>query len=170
MYPGFQCYWGSPSWDKGTPRGSRTATAPARCVAVHPPELLHWREAPSLFSDNHRISDVVVDANRVFNSNPVVGGGNTAIYTWRQYPLSCGPTTISNNIADAIQPSCLHSGFWDGGGCGTSLSGNTFGELADAVLTARAAVFEPPPIPPEPKNCVVPSPYSTQTGWRRCRP
>jgi hypothetical protein len=115
-------------------------------------------------------TDVVVDANRVFNSNPVAGDGNTAIYTWRQYPLSCGPTTISNNIADAIQPNGLHSGFWDGGGCGTSLSGNTFGESADALLTARAAVFEPPPIPPEPKNCVVPSRYSTQTGWRRCLP
>jgi hypothetical protein len=112
----------------------------------------------------------VVDGNKVYNPAPVASGGNTAIYTWRQYSSSCGPTMVSNNVADAIQPSGYHSGFWDGGGCSTSLDENTFGAAADTLLTPASALFEPPLIPPQPKECVVASPYSTQKGSPACPP
>jgi hypothetical protein len=112
----------------------------------------------------------LVDSNRVYNTTPVVGGGNTAIMTWKQYANPCGPTTVSNNIADEIKPDGTHSGFWDGGGCSTTLSGNTFGQPADASLTPTSIVFAPPLIPPQPKNCVVISPYSIQTNWASCIP
>jgi len=112
----------------------------------------------------------LVDGNKVYNTNPVSGGGNTAIYTWKQYANPCGPTTISNNIADEIKPDGSHSGFWDGGGCSDTLSGNIFNQQADALLTPTTAVFAPPLIPPKPKNCVVISPYSTQTSSAPCVP
>jgi Abnormal spindle-like microcephaly-assoc'd, ASPM-SPD-2-Hydin/Right handed beta helix region len=112
----------------------------------------------------------LVDSNKVYNTTPVAGGGNTAIYTWKQYSNPCGPTTISNNIADEIKPDGSHSGFWDGGGCSTTLSGNIFSQPADALLTPTTTVFAPPLIPPKPKNCVVISPYSTQTSLASCVP
>jgi Abnormal spindle-like microcephaly-assoc'd, ASPM-SPD-2-Hydin/Right handed beta helix region len=112
----------------------------------------------------------LVDSNKVYNTTPVAGGGNTAIYTWKQYSNPCGPTTISNNIADEIKPDGSHSGFWDGGGCSTTLSGNIFSQQADALLTPTSTVFAPPLIPPKPKNCVVISPYSTQTSLASCVP
>jgi hypothetical protein len=112
----------------------------------------------------------LVDSNKVYNTTPVAGGGNTAIYTWKQYANPCGPTTISNNIADEIKPDGSHSGFWDGGGCSTTLSGNIFSQQADTLLTPTSTVFAPPLIPPKPKNCVVISPYSTQTNSAPCVP
>jgi len=112
----------------------------------------------------------LVDSNKVYNTTPVAGGGNTAIYTWKQYSNPCGPTTISNNIADEIKPDGSHSGFWDGGGCSTTLSGNIFSQQADTLLTPTSTVFAPPLIPPKPKNCVVISPYSTQTSAAPCVP
>ena len=112
----------------------------------------------------------VVDSNKVYNTTPVSGGGNTAIYTWKQYANPCGPTTISNNIADEVKLDGSHSGFWDGGGCSDTLSGNIFSQPADALLTPTSAVFAPPLIPPKPKNCVVISPYSTQTSSAPCVP
>jgi ASPM-SPD-2-Hydin domain-containing protein/centrosomal CEP192-like protein/HYDIN/CFA65/VesB family protein/parallel beta helix pectate lyase-like protein len=112
----------------------------------------------------------LVDSNKVYNTTPVAGGGNTAIYTWKEYTNPCGPTTVSNNIADEIKPDGTHSGFWDGGGCTTTLSGNVFDQSADASLTPVSTVFAPPLIPPKPKNCVVISPYSTQTSVAACVP
>jgi ASPM-SPD-2-Hydin domain-containing protein/centrosomal CEP192-like protein/parallel beta helix pectate lyase-like protein len=112
----------------------------------------------------------LVDSNKVYNTNPVSGGGNTAIYTWKQYANLCGPTTVSNNIADEIKPDGSHSGFWDGGGCSDTLSGNIFDQSADALLTPTSTVFATPLIPPKPKNCVVISPYSTQTSSAPCVP
>ena len=112
----------------------------------------------------------LVDSNKVYNTTPVAGGGNTAIYTWKQYSNPCGPTVVSNNIADEIKPDGTHSGFWDGGGCSTSLSGNIFDQSADSSLTPISTVFAAPLIPPKPKNCVVLSPYSTQTSVAACVP
>ena len=112
----------------------------------------------------------LVDSNKVYNTTPVAGGGNTAIYTWKQYSNPCGPTLVSNNIADEIKPDGSHSGFWDGGGCSATLSGNIFNQSADSSLTPISTVFAPPLIPPKPKNCVVMSPYSTQTGSAPCAP
>ena len=110
----------------------------------------------------------IVDSNKVYNTTPVVGGGNTAIMTWKQYTNPCGPTTVSNNIADEIKPDGSHSGFWDGGGCSTTLSGNTFGQPADALLTPTGTVFAPPLIPPIPKDCVAVSPYTNNTTTSSC--
>lgn len=112
----------------------------------------------------------LVDSNKVYNTTPVPGGGNTAIYTWKQYSNACGPTTVSNNIADEIKPDGSHSGFWDGGGCSAALTGNIFNQSADSFLTPISVVFAPPLIPPKPKNCVVISPYSTQTSMAACVP
>jgi hypothetical protein len=112
----------------------------------------------------------LVDGNKIYNVTPIVGGGNTALMTWNQHTRPCGPTTVSNNIADEIQPSGNHSGFWDGGGCSVTLSANTFGSPAAALLTPVGTVFAPPLIPPQPKNCVVISPYSIQTNWASCIP
>jgi Abnormal spindle-like microcephaly-assoc'd, ASPM-SPD-2-Hydin/Right handed beta helix region len=112
----------------------------------------------------------LVDSNEVYNTTPVTGAGNTAIYAWSQYTPACGPTTISNNIADEIRADGTHSGYWDGSGCSVTLSGNTFSAPADTLLTPTSTVFLPPLIPPQPKNCVVTSPYSTQTAWAPCTP
>lgn len=106
----------------------------------------------------------IVDNNKVYNTNSIAGAGNTAIYVWKQYAAACGPTTLSNNVADEIKPDGTHSGFWDGGGCSTSLTNNTFGQAADAMLTPVSTVFAAPSIPPQPRNCVVASPYTTKSG------
>ena len=105
----------------------------------------------------------IVQSNQVYNTTPVAGGGNTAIYAWKEYSNPCGPTTIANNIADEIQPNGSHSGYWDGGGCSATISGNVFGTSADPTLTAPGT-FAPPAIPPVPKNCVVSSPYTNNTS------
>jgi hypothetical protein len=106
----------------------------------------------------------VVDSNRVYNTNPVSGAGNTAIYVWKQYAAGCGPTTVSNNVADEIKPDGTHSGYWDGSGCSANQTNNTFGQAADSMLTPVTSIFVPPAIPPQPKNCVVTSPYTTKAG------
>jgi hypothetical protein len=38
------------------------------------------------------------------------------------------------------------------------------------LLTPVSTVFPAPLIPPQPKNCVATSPYSTQTGLPACNP
>jgi hypothetical protein len=101
--------------------------------------------------------------NKVYNTNPVRGGGNTAIYTWKQPSEPCGPTRVTGNIADEIRNDGTHSGWWDGGGCSDTLSGNTFNEAADPLLTPVGVVFPTPLIPPQPKNCITQSPYTTNT-------
>ncbi len=114
-------------------------------------------------------SNQVVTGNKIYNTNPIAGGGNTALQVWKQYKAPCGPVTASYNIADALKPDGTHSGYWDGGGCGpVILSGNTFDEAADRFLTPTSVVFEPPPIPPQPKNCVATSPYSNNISLPRC--
>ncbi len=109
-------------------------------------------------------TNTVVSGNKVYNTTPVAGAGNTAIYVWNQYTAPCGPTTVSNNIADEIRSDGTHSGWWDGGGCSVTSSGNTFGSAADALLTPTSSVFPTPMVPPQPKNCVVTSPYTTNTA------
>ncbi len=111
----------------------------------------------------------LVDSNRVVNRTPVDGGGNTAVYVWSQYPEVCGPVTFSNNIATELRDDGTQSGFWNGGGCEpVTLTGNTFDGAARKLLTPVQTKLPPPFIPPQPKNCVVRSPYSTQTGWPPC--
>lgn len=105
-----------------------------------------------------------VTANKVYNTTPVARGGNVAIYVWKQYSGPCGPIEVSNNIADEILQNGSHNGYWDGGSCGATSSGNTFSRSADSLLTPAGTVFSPPPIPPQPKNCVATSPYTTNTA------
>lgn len=110
--------------------------------------------------------------NRVYNTNPVTGGGNTAMYVAHYGQSSvCGPITITNNIADEIRTDGYHSGWWNPGSCGPiNISTDVFGASADPVLTPVSTVFVAPQIPPQPKNCVVLSPYSTQGGAAPCIP
>jgi Right handed beta helix region len=110
----------------------------------------------------------IVTGNKILNLTPVAGSGNTALYAWAQYSAPCGPTIISNNVADEVTGSG-DSGYWDGGGCNvTTLSGNMFGASAYTQLYPLTTTTPPPLIPPVPKNCVAKSPYSTQTSLPPC--
>ena len=111
----------------------------------------------------------VVSGNKILNTNPIKGGGNTALYVWKQYKSPCGPVSVSNNIADQVKPDGTHSGYWNGGGCEpVTVRGNTFNEAAVPLLTPSATVFEPPLIPPQPSHCVANSPYSNNANLHRC--
>ena len=112
----------------------------------------------------------LVRGNKVYNTNPVPGGGNTAIYTWQQYSAPCGPTAVTDNIADEIRSDGTHSGFWDGGGCSSTESGDTWNAAADPLLTPVSKVFRKPLIPPQPKHCIVTSPYTTNTRAHSGKP
>jgi len=113
-----------------------------------------------------------VNSNKVYNTNPVAGGGNTAMYVSHFGQSSiCGPITVTDNIADEIKPDGFHSGWWNARDCGAiNISTDAFGASADSQLTPISDVFVPPLIPPQPKNCVVSSPYTTQTSSNPCTP
>jgi hypothetical protein len=124
-------------------------------------------------------TNMTVIGNKTISLNPNTGG-NTADYIWKQ-GTSCGPVVLNGNISTLIRAGGYASGYWDGGGCapvtcdGTNTnvnSCNTFdsgsGRTAYNALIADPAVTKPPPIPPQPKNCVVNSPYSTQTSLPPC--
>jgi len=78
--------------------------------------------------------------------------------------------TVSNNIAVFQNPDGKYNSYWDGGGCGTpTLTGDTWDLAAFNTLNPPSTTMPPPPIPPQPKNCVAKSPYSTQTGGAVCQ-
>jgi parallel beta-helix repeat protein len=112
----------------------------------------------------------VVSGNSISNRTPVAGSGNQALYVWQSYgaDAECGLVTVSNNTAFEVKPDGTMTGYWKGAGCNpTTLSGNTFGKAAARIpLSVRETVA--PAIPPQPKTCVVVSPYSTQTAWPAC--
>jgi len=112
----------------------------------------------------------VVSNNKVLNLNPFAGAGNTAIYVWNQYASACSNVTVSNNIADGLKPDLTtHSGYWNGGNCGTvTESGNTWNLAAYNLLNPMSTTNPPPPIPVQPKNCVAVSPYTTNTSMAPC--
>jgi Right handed beta helix region len=120
----------------------------------------------------------LIDSNKVLNLTPVAGGGNTAIYVWKQYnenPQGCGSSTspyqivVSYNIADELKPDGYNSGWWDGGGCDpTKLVNNVWNQTAYSALFPMTSKYPPPAIPPEPSSCVAVSPYSTQTSLPPC--
>lgn len=114
----------------------------------------------------------IADGNMVYNTNPVNRGGNTAMYAAHYgKSSSCGPMTITNNIADEIKQDGSHSGWWTDGTCGpVNLTTDTLNVPADPMLTPTSTVFAPPLIPPQPKNCVAVSPYSTQSSMSTCVP
>lgn len=111
----------------------------------------------------------LVDSNRVLNRTPVLGGGNTAIYVWKQYAATCGPVIISNNVATEIRSDGTQSGFWNGGGCEpVTLTSNTFNAAAQTLLGSPSQTMPPPKIPPVPKDCVAVSPFTNNTSLPAC--
>ena len=114
-------------------------------------------------------SSVTVSGNRVRNTTPIAGGGNTGLYIWNQYSTPCGPVSVSGNTITAVNTAGADNSYWNGGGCGTvTLSSNTFGGAALSALTPISTVAPPPLIPPAPYACVVPSPFTTQSSMPRC--
>jgi len=111
-----------------------------------------------------------VHGNWIINRTPVQGAGNTALYVWSQYQgVACGPVTVSHNIATEIRTDGTQSGFWDGGGCDpVKATHDIWNEAARRRLTPVDTKLPPPLIPPEPRHCVIASPYSNQTGWPAC--
>jgi len=82
----------------------------------------------------------VVDSNRVLLNQEIPGGGNTAIYTWSQYPAPCSGVAVTNNVATFVRANDVQSGFFDGGGCEpVTLSNNVFDEAAHAILLPEFA-------------------------------
>lgn len=114
-------------------------------------------------------TNYTVIGNKILNLNPVAGAGNTALYVWNQHPGPCGPVFLSSNIADEIKPDGSHSGYWNGGGCGTvTVTNNTFDQSAYQLLYPMATTYPPPPIPVQPNSCVAASPYTTNTSLPLC--
>jgi hypothetical protein len=110
-----------------------------------------------------------IEGNKILNLWTGVRGGDTALYVWKQYPEPCGPVAVSRNLADQVRRDGSHSGFWNGGGCGSvTMSKNTFNQAAGKILDSFFASHPPPPIPPEPKNCTAVSPYTTRTSPPSC--
>lgn len=127
----------------------------------------------------------LVSGNRILNLDPLGGAGNTALYVWNQYPSACGGVTVSDNIVSGMKTpiscnpdaqACVFSSFWDAGNCGAIVkSHNSFDDGTypsgggPAYKILRPLVpYSAPLIPPQPKNCVVKSPYSTQTSMSTC--
>jgi hypothetical protein len=122
-----------------------------------------------------------ITGNKILDLNPVAGAGDTALYVWKQYASTCGPTLLSGNAATEIRTGGTASGYWNGGGCdpvtcdgsNTNVNScNTFdsgaGRTAYNILIGDPTVTTPPLIPPQPKNCVAKTPYSTQTSLPLC--
>jgi hypothetical protein len=113
----------------------------------------------------------VVDSNKILNSTPVNGGGNTAIYVWKVNSSDppCGPVQVSNNIASAVASDGSANSFWNGGGCDpVTMTNNTFDAAAQQVLSPAAVKLPPPPIPPQPNTCVIASPFTNNTSFPAC--
>lgn len=113
----------------------------------------------------------VVDSNRILNANPVNGGGNAALYVWKVHSPDpvCGPVQISNNVASAIASDGSANSFWDGGGCDpVTMTNNTFDAAAGEALSPASQILPPPPIPPQPANCAIASPFTTSTALPAC--
>ncbi|SPF40689.1 exported hypothetical protein [Candidatus Sulfotelmatobacter kueseliae] len=111
----------------------------------------------------------LVDGNRIFNARPIAGGGNTAIYVWNQYSEPCGPVTVSHNIGVFRLEDGTYNSFWNGGGCDpATVTNNRWDQAAWDILYPPSEKMPPPLIPPQPRNCVARSPYSTQTRWPKC--
>ena len=118
----------------------------------------------------------VVKGNRIINRTPVQGGGNTAIYVWKQYAPPCGPVTVAHNVATQIKVNGTESSFWNGGGCGSvKLRNNIWGSRAVKLLTPIQKRLPAPLIPPQPYLDSAPSPFSNRaaiegsSAWSRVR-
>jgi hypothetical protein len=101
----------------------------------------------------------------VLLTKEIAEGGNTAIYTWNQYPAPCSGVEVTNNVATFLRADEEHSGFFNGGGCEpVTLSNNIFGEAAFAILLPEFAgvdegllpVLFPLEYPPERSGLITP--------------
>jgi Bacterial Ig domain/Right handed beta helix region len=113
----------------------------------------------------------LADSNKILNSTPVNGGGNTAIYVWKVTSSDppCGPVQISNNIASALASDGSANSFFGGGGCDpVTMTNNTFDAAAQQALSPAAQKLAPPLIPPQPANCVIASPFTNNTRLPGC--
>jgi hypothetical protein len=113
----------------------------------------------------------LVDSNKILNSTPVTGGGNTAIYVWKVTSSDppCGPVQVSNNIASALASDGSANSFFGGGGCDpVTMSNNTFDAAAQQALSPAAQKLPPPLIPPQPVNCVIASPFTNNHSLPTC--
>jgi hypothetical protein len=111
----------------------------------------------------------IVDGNKILNTTPINGGGNTAITVWKQYGSACGPVQVSNNIASAVDISGTPNSYFNGGGCApVTLTSNVFDGAAAALLEPVSTNLPPPLIPPQPHACVVVSPYTNNTSLPAC--
>ena len=116
-------------------------------------------------------SNHVVENNKVLNRTPVPGAGNQGIYVWQSYKENgaCSAVRLSNNISIALKPDGTKTGFWKGKGCDpVTMENNIWGADAAKALSQIERHFTPPLIPPQPKNCAVRSPYTTQTNAPPC--
>jgi hypothetical protein len=114
----------------------------------------------------------VVDGNTILNRNPVPGAGNQGIYVWQSYHEKgdCADSTVRNNVSLVYKTDGSKSGFWKGSGCDPlRQENNKFAKDAVESLKQVDQIFRPPMIPPEPFECVAPSPYSNQTSLPACR-
>ncbi|MFY9532226.1 MAG: Ig-like domain-containing protein [Candidatus Acidiferrales bacterium] len=113
----------------------------------------------------------LADSNKILNSTPVNGGGNTAIYVWKVTSSDppCGPVQISNNIASGLASDGSANSFFGGGGCDpVTMTNNTFDAAAQQALSPAAQKLPPPLIPPQPANCVIASPFTNNAGLPAC--
>lgn len=111
----------------------------------------------------------VVDSNKILNTTPVSGGGNTAIYVAQYASAACGPVQVSNNIASGVDTSGNPNSYFQGSGCApVTLTNNVFDAAAAALLQPASTNLPPPPIPPQPFACVVVSPYTNNTSLASC--
>ena len=84
-------------------------------------------------------------------------------------PGVCGPVSVSNNIAYAVQSSGWVQSYWSNGYCAPiTLTNNTWDQAAYNILNPMTSTNPPPLVPPQPFSCVVTSPYSTQTSAQPC--
>jgi len=115
-------------------------------------------------------TDQLLDSNRIVNRNPVPKGGNVAVYVWNQYhDVPCARVAVSKNTGTEVRKDGTQKGFSNGGGCEpVTLKDNIWGEPARIHLDPVETKLLAPLIPPEPRKCVVRSPYSTQTKWPPC--
>jgi hypothetical protein len=112
-------------------------------------------------------TDQIVSGNKVLLGSPTSGAAS-GIAVANYYSVPCGPVSISNNIAYAIQPSGWLQSFYNHN-CGpVAQTNNAWDQAAYDILYPIGATNPPPLVPPQPFSCVVTSPYSTQTSAPPC--
>ena len=111
----------------------------------------------------------MVSGNKVLLTPPTTSFAAGISINGGYSPVPCGPVSVSNNIAYAIQSSGWIQSYYDNGYCKpVTLTGNTFDQAAYNILYPIEQTNPPPLIPPQPHSCVAASPYSTQTSTVTC--